>query len=457
MKKQKHWITKTNAPMILIFYVLIFAFILTYLVPAGEFNQEVINGVKQVIPGTYHNIEQTHLSLFVLFESIPVGMQVAAPYLFIVFIAGALFNILSSTKSIDNAIITVVKKIGLKRRTLLIILSVYIYGFFGITIGFENNIALIPIGVIISSALGLSNMIGVCIAAGGVCVGFALSPINPYTVGVAQQLAGLPLFSGAILRTFLVVIMLTILGFYIAKILVKLDQKEQHLIPEKLLEKSMDEYKISKKDILVLLIFFSGVSTIAICSLTIKGFYINQISAVFIIIAILVAIVFNYSPNEFARLSREGMSKVAPGALIIGIAASIKVILQDGHIVDSIVYYLGDSFTGLPIALTAVIMSIIQSIINLFIPGGSGQALATMPILLPLAEIIGMSKQVMILAFQIGDGLGNMIVPTSGGTLAMLAMGGLEYSRWVKVIIPFLLIAYAISWVFLIIATFIGY
>ncbi|MBK2123735.1 TIGR00366 family protein, partial [Fangia hongkongensis] len=187
------------------------------------------------------------------------------------------------------------------------------------------------------------------------------------------------------------------------------------------------------------------------------GWYINQIAAVFLVIAFIVAFIYRYPPNYFIQLMMEGASRVTAGALVIGLAASIKIILEEGHIIDTIVFYLSGSLDNIPVVISAVMMSVIQGVINLFIPGGSGQALATMPILLPVASLIGMSKQLMILAFQVGDGLTNLIVPTSGGTLAMIALARVSYTNWLKVIFPFMIFAYLLSWLFIIIGYVIGW
>ncbi|WP_208123271.1 YfcC family protein [Facilibium subflavum] len=454
MKVQK-WYHKINDPMALIFYILLITAMLTYIIPAGSFKRILENGQSIVIPHSFHFITATPVNIFDIFVAIPKGLILASQYLFIVFIAGGLFHLMSKSGALENAIGTAVKHIGAEKKTLLIFLATYIYGIFGIAVGFENNIALVPVAIIISSALGLSNVVGVCIAVGGIGVGFALSPINPYTVGVAQHLAHLPLFSGALFRTILVFFSLNVLALYIVKFVANKHQSSNDQAQR--LSKKIDEYHMSRRDLLIILVFFTGVIVIAVCSALVQGFYINQITAVFLIVAIIIAFICHYSPNKFIMIMMEGASKVTAGALVIGLAASIKVLLTEGHIIDSVIYYLSGSLNNIPTYLTAIIMTIVQGIINLFIPGGSGQALATMPVLLPVAQLIGMSKQLMILAFQVGDGLTNLIVPTSGGTLAMLALGGVSYGKWLKVITPFMLIAYGVSWIFLVIGYLIGW
>lgn len=161
--------------------------------------------------------------------------------------------------------------------------------------------------------------------------------------------------------------------------------------------------------------------------------------------------------NAIVKQMMEGASGVTSGALVIGVAASIQVILNQASIIDTIVNALSSLIQDMPIALAAIAASVVQGIINLFIPGGSGQAMVTMPIMIPVADLAGMSRQLMVTAFQVGDGLTNLIVPTSGGTLAMLALGRVSYEQWLKAIVPFMLVVYALCWVALFIGQMIGY
>jgi len=153
----------------------------------------------------------------------------------------------------------------------------------------------------------------------------------------------------------------------------------------------------------------------------------------------------------------EGASSVTAGALVIGLAASIQVILSDARIIDTIVHSLSAIVGDMPVALAAVVTSVIQGVINLFIPSGSAQALVTMPILIPLADLVGMSRQLMITAFQVGDGLTNLFTPTNGGILAMLALGRVSYAQWLPVILPIVVPLYIMCWIALVVANYVGY
>ncbi|MDA9558153.1 YfcC family protein [Vibrio sp.] len=452
---KKPWYKSMPDPMVLIFLILVAAYLLTFIVPAGEFERAVIDGRTTVVPGSFHLLDNPpSVHFFDIFVAIPQGLINAAPYLFIVFIAGGLFHMLQKTGALENAIGVAVHKAGVKNRNVIITVGTFIYGFFGVAVGFENNIALIPVAILISSAVGYSSLVGTTMAVGGIGLGFALSPINPYTVGVAQTLAELPLFSGAWLRTIMTIVSLAALSWYICARVSKMDYVEQEGAEG--LSKDLSEYAMDSKSKLTLLAFVGGLG-IMLYGVFAHNWYINEIAAIFLMVAIAVGIINGLGANGIVKEMIEGASGVTGGALVIGMAASIQVILKDAMIIDTIVASMSEGIQTMPVAIAAVVASVVQGIINLFIPGGSGQALATMPIMIPVADLAGMSRQLMISAFQVGDGLTNLIVPTSGGTLAMLALGRVSYEQWLKAILPFMVIAYLIAWAGLVVGHMVGY
>ena len=441
---KKSWYERMPDPMVLIFYILVATFALTYVVPAGEYERVVLeNGRSGVVPGSFKYLEDVaNVHFFDIFVAIPKGLIKAAPYLFIVFIAGGLFHILQKTGALENAIGVAVQKIGLENRNLLIVIGTFIYGFFGVAVGFENNIALVPVAILISAAVGYSSLVGTTMAVGGIGIGFALSPINPYTVGVAQGIAELETFSGGALRLALTLASLALLAWYICAKVTKMEFTE--LEGTKGLSKKIEDYKMDGQSKTTLLIFIAGLG-IMLYGVFANGWYINEIAGLFLTMAIAIGIANKMSADKIVEEMMVGASGVTAGALVIGLAASIQVILVQAQIIDTVVYSLSTAIESVPTAMSAVIASVVQGVINLFIPSGSGQALVTMPILIPVADLIGMSRQLMITAFQVGDGLTNLIVPTSGGTLAMLALGRVTYEQWLKAILPFMLYVYVIA------------
>ncbi|MCG9658069.1 AbgT family transporter [Vibrio mediterranei] len=452
---KRPWYKSMPDPMVLIFGILVATYLLTFIVPAGVFERAVVDGRTTVVPESFTYLQDApSVHFFDIFVAIPKGLISAAPYLFIVFIAGGLFHILQRSGALENAIGVAVNRVGVENRNLIITIGTFIYGFFGVAVGFENNIALVPVAVLISAAVGYSRLVGTVMAVGGIGVGFALSPINPYTVGVAQGIAELPTFSGAGLRTALVIASLALLSLFICKKVTKMDFVEQD--DSTGLKKDLSEYSMNRENKLTLAAFVAGLG-VMLYGVFANGWYINEIAGLFLLMAIVIGIINKMNANQIVKEMMVGASGVTAGALVIGVAASIQVILDQAQIIDTIVNALSSLIQDMPIAISAIVASVVQGIINLFVPSGSGQAMVTMPILIPVADLVGMSRQLMITAFQVGDGLTNLIVPTSGGTLAMLALGRVSYEQWLKAIMPFMLMVYGLSWVALFIGQLIGY
>ncbi|WP_069384911.1 YfcC family protein [Halomonas caseinilytica] len=455
LRERKPWYRTVPDPMVLIFLILVATYVLTFFIPAGEFERVVRDGRTAVVPGSFHYLgDVAAIHPFDVFVAIPKGLISASQYLFIVFIAGGLFHILQKSGALENAIGVAVRRVGVARRNLIITVGTFIYGFFGVAVGFENNIALVPIAVLIASAVGCSSLVGTAMAVGGIGVGFALSPINPYTVGVAQGIAELPTFSGAWLRTLMVITSLALLSLYICKRVTRMDFEESP--HAEALSKHLDEYRMGRRDWLTLLVFVGGLVAMLFGVFT-AGWYINEIAGIFLLLAIVIGAINGLSANGIVKQMMEGASGVTAGALVIGVAASIQVILEQAQIIDTIVNALSGLIEGIPIMFSAIMASVVQGVINLFVPSGSGQALVTMPILVPVADLVGMSRQLMITAFQVGDGLTNLIVPTSGGTLAMLALGRVSYAQWLKAIMPFMALVYLLCWGGLVVGHLAGY
>ena len=455
------WYHRFSDPMVLIFLILVATYLITFIVPAGSFERiQNADGQTMVVPNSFKLLSSTMmLHPFDIFIAIPKGLKAASQYLFIVFIAGGLFHILQQTGTLENAIGTIVRKIGIQRSNVIIVLGTLTYGFFGVAVGFENNIALIPVASLIAHAIGYSYLVGVAMAVGGIGIGFALSPINPYTVGVAQKIAELPPFSGYGLRTFLVLTALLLLAHYICT---RIAPMEKRLLAEKgtdqsqSLSKSLGDYSLSAHDWKILGIFLGGL-VVMLIGIFAYQWYIDEIAGLFILMAILIGLAQGLSGEKIVAQMMVGASGVTAGALVIGLAASIQIILEQAQIIDTFVYGLSTLIQGIPPAFSAIISSVVQGIINLFVPSGSGQAMITMPILIPLADLVQLSRQLMITAFQIGDGLTNLIVPTSGGTLAMLALGKVSYEQWLKIIMPFMIRVYLLSWAMLLVGYYLGY
>nr|WP_321501884.1 AbgT family transporter [uncultured Dethiosulfovibrio sp.] len=458
----KRWYERIPNPFALLFLIIIAVGLLTYIIPAGEFERVNVGGRMGVVAGTYHSVEQSPVGFFDLFKALPIGMVKSASIIFITLISGALFGLLNSTGALENAVGLVVRKIGINKRNRLIWLITFIFGFMGATVGFENNIALVPIAVLVALALGGDLMVGAGMAVAGIGVGFATSPINPYTVGVGDVIANLPMFSGALLRSGFCIASLAIVADHTCRYLTRIDKDPTRSLVTGIgteglaLRRPLEEYSLSGRDKVVLASFLIGMATILFGVFT-WGWYITEISAVFIVMAVAAGILAGMTSDEIVAKMVKGASDIVGGALIIGVARGIQVILDDGRIGDTIVQSLATPLADLPVTLSAILMTVVHSVINFFIPSGSGQAMATLPIMIPLSDLIGMTRQTAILAFQVGDGVMNLLVPTLGGLLAMIALARVPFDRWFRFAFPLAMKILVMSWFFLAFAVFINW
>jgi uncharacterized ion transporter superfamily protein YfcC len=449
---------------VILFSVVILATLMTYILPAGVYDRykDERTGRTLVDPQSYHTVERTPVSFFKMVESVPAGMKETAEIIFFIFICGGAFSIIQATGAIDGAIGKAV--LGLKgREKLLIPITVFIFAIGGATYGMaEEVIVFIPIGVALARAVGYDDIVGVSMMSTGAAVGFAGGMLNPFTVGIAQSIAELPLFSGLGLRLIGSVILYVIACWYIMRYAARVKADPRSSIVFDLMEADPNRHAVTED------IPFTGTHKTVMAVIAVsfvymvygvikEGFYIMELSAVFLGMGILAGLAGRLAPSRIASTFVEGAKTIAFGALVVGIARAILVVMTQGQIVDTVINSLANWVAMLPGALTAVGMFWVQVVINFFIPSGSGQAATTMPIMTPLADIVGITRQTAVLAFQYGDGFTNQIIPTSAALMGVLGMAKMPYERWFKFIWPLMVFWIAAGSVIVFIAAVIKY
>ncbi len=462
MSKSAPWYTKIPHPITMLFGIIVLATLLSHLLPAGIFDRVLVDGRMRVVPGTFRFTDSQGLSLMDMFRAFPKGFKAASDIIYVVLASGIMFGVLQQSKMVEFAVGSLVKKIGVDRKYLMVIISTFAFGLLGVAVGYENNIALIPIGAILAVAIGGDLILAAGISVAAITVGFGLSPINPYTVGTGHKIAELPMFSGALYRSMLCITGLSILAYYNVRYLKRALANPQQSLGFGLdttgfsLTQRIDAYKMTSKHWMVATVFILGM-LIMLYGIFNFSWYLKEISAVFLMIALVAGVVANMQATFFSETLLKSVAIVAPGAFMVGFATTIKVILEEGQISDTIAFYLSDLLSALPIYASAIIMSLSQCVMNFLIPSGSGQALATLPVMIPVGDLVGLTRQTTILAFQIGDGVTNLINPTLGGLIAMLSMCRVPFDRWLRFIVPFCLYLLVLSWVFLIVAIMIAW
>ncbi len=457
---KKHWYEKLPHPYILLFLIVVFVAILTYIIPAGVYDRvkDAASGRVVVDPASYHAVPATPVTLMQFLTSIPRGIVNAGIVVVITFISGAMFAVLQATGAIEQGVGFAVKKIGVSNYKKLIWVVMLIFGFLGATVGFENNIAVTPIAVFVALALGGDAMVGAGMAIAGIGIGFATSPINPYTVGTAHAIAQLPIYSGFAYRSLYCFLAIVLTGFHVTGYMDKiLKDPSKSLVPDVdttglTLTKPIEEYELSGRDKAVLAVFILGLAFTIFGVLT-WGWYLNEMAGLFLLIGVIGAAVGGIRPNKMVDIMIKGAQSVAGGALAIGVALAIQVVMKDGNITDAVIHGLVEPLKGFGVHASAVLMSLAHCVINFLIPSGSGQALATMPVMIPLSDLVGMTRQVSVMAFQIGDGVTNLCYPTLGGMLAMLALTRVPFDRWFRFVFPLVIKVVILGWIMMVIAS----
>ncbi len=448
---------------VIIFAIVVLAAVMANVIPAGEYDRIVdAAGNTVVVADSFHWVEKVGCGFFDMFVAIQEGFIDGGQIMFFIIFAYAFVYMLIKNGTFDAVIGALLRTVG-DRIALFIPVCMLVFGILGSTMGlFEETYGLIPIFVSIGVALGYDAIVGSSIVYLGVAVGFAAATINPFTIGVAQQVSGVPLFSGIEYRIFCFVIFMGVAMIYVWRYAqkVKKNPEKSILYGEKLdlIEVGSREELMSKsfttvqKISCVLFVFTIGMLMFGTLKL---GWYINEIAALFIIMMIVVGLVSGFSPDQIAIYFIESAKDMMFGALIVGLSRAIPVILENAKIIDTIVYYLVSLLTNFHGYLSALGMLFVQNIINFFIPSGGGQALVTMPILAPVAEMVGLSRQIAVLAFQFGDGFSNIFWPTS--VFMMCGIMRIPVDKWYKFVTPLFGLLFICEIVLLMGAVMIGY
>lgn len=448
----------------LLFFIIVLAALMTYVVPAGEFQktEDPETGRTVVIADSFERVNNEPVSFFGIFKAIPKGMEDAGYIIFFVLMIGGSFGILQGTGAIDAGIGEVVKKMSGNEKLIIPVIMI-IFSLAGAMLGSaEEMLPFYPIVISLALALGFDTITGTAMVLLGAGAGFAGAFLNPFTIGIAQGIAGLPLFSGIALRLVAYAVILGTTIIYVYRYANKI-QKNPKLSPTYEDDKNKHD-KFNLEDLsdfttrhkLVLTVLVVGLATLAFGVIQL-GFYITELTAMFIIIGISAGIVGGMSINEIGEEFVNGAKDLVYGALVIGLATSIMVVLKEGKIMDTIIYSMANVVKDLPPTLSGIGMFFVQSFINLIVPSGSGQAAVSMPIMAPMADVVGINRQSAVLAFQFGDGFSNVISPTSGYFMAALAIGGIKWDKWVKWMWPLFLIWTVLGASFVAISVLIGY
>ncbi|WP_059026696.1 YfcC family protein [Gabonibacter massiliensis] len=513
----------------IVFSIIIICAVLTWIIPGGEYARETVdvNGIERTVikSDSFHEVTKTPQT-WEIFSALFNGFEKQAGIIAFILIIGGAFWIMNNSRAIDVGIFSFLhftaslehysflKKIGINN--IIMTMIMLLFSSFGAIFGMsEETLAFIVIIIPLAISMGYDSITGLCLVYVAAHVGFAGAILNPFTIGIAQGLSDLPLFSGFEYRLLCWVILnIVLIAFvlrYAAKvkacpassIVYEIDTNYWRRTEIKNDEKI--EYSSTKSGwfvyffILTSLIIFSfnyPTSTLSIGEhtslttcivpiltilfaisgffgirksyhfliLTILGFtiifliigvmgygwYLPEISGLFLAMGIFSGFAAGKSADSIVKLFIEGVKDILSAALIVGLAGGIIIILQEGHIIDPILHALATLMSEVGKVAAVGIMYIIQTFINIIIPSGSAKAALTMPIMAPFSDVIGLSRQATVMAFQFGDGFTNMITPTSGVLIGALGIARIPYDKWITFFWKFLILLILMGFILLI-------
>jgi uncharacterized ion transporter superfamily protein YfcC len=405
----------------------------------------------QVVSGSFHRTPETPpVSPGAFLMAIPRGLSSAHAIVLFVLVIGGTFAVLRSTGAIDAGMGALLRHWG-NRPFWLIAGGISIFAVGSGTVGFgEEYYPFVPVLIGMTLALGYDRLTAIAIVMIGYGAGYAPAPINPFTTLIAQDIAGLEPASGFWYRVacFWVFVSIGIHHVWCYAKKVKRDPSASLVadvpVPEGLSIPTRDDAATMSDQAPMtgpqkLIMAAVGLAmVIVIYGMTEWGWGLNEMQGVFVALTLITGVIARIGPDRLATVFSVGAGSLTSVALLIGVARGIQVVLDEGGIVDTLVYGLSVPVGMLPGAVAAVGMFFVQTVINFFIPSGSGQAFVTMPIMAPLADLVGVSRQVAVLAFQFGDGFSNILIPTQYVLVGILAMAGIPYDRWVRFVWSFM-------------------
>ncbi|GAA4504863.1 YfcC family protein [Hymenobacter ginsengisoli] len=417
-------------PLVLLTLFIILAAALSYVLPAGQFARRpnAATGREVVVPGSYERVPSTPVSPLQVAVAVPKGLADAGAVVFLIFLAGGAFTVVDQTGALRHGVDWLLRHAQGREVAVIPLVSLLFATMGALENMGEEIIALVPVLLVLMRRLGYPVLTAVAASLGAAVVGAAFSPINPFQVGIAQKLAQLPLLSAAGYRLVFLAIALVI---WISG---TLRHASRHRTTPDTAAQDVAAAGASRHG-LVLLLLLAAFSTFAYGVVRLEWDF-DQMAALFLVLGIGAGLVGGLGLTGTAEGFVAGFRDIAFSAILIGFARAIFVVLEQGHIVDTLVQGLATPLAHLPVALAALGMMGVQGALHLPVPSVSGQAVLTMPLLVPLSDLIGLPRQVTVLAYQYGAGLTELLTPTNGALMAMLAACGVRFDQWLRFAAP---------------------
>jgi uncharacterized ion transporter superfamily protein YfcC len=463
-KKKKRRFAQPDAYVLLFFVALICA-IATYIVPSGVFKTLKKGDITITVPGSYHAVPSNPTSFVDFFTTIQAGMVKGAPLIFLILFTSGALAVIEKSGAIDALLKSTITRFN--NRLLLLIIPVgLLFSVLGTTgIVVNSVIAFIPLGLVIARGLKLDPVFGAALVYLGTYAGWNVPVFAPQTLGLSQRIAELPLFSGIGYRMIIYVTILIVTLLYIYWYARKIRKDPtQSIMGSDWLSNTVgvDHADLGSKTTVTLqqkfILFFAGLSLLGFIIFSQKFKWTeNEMAGLFIFIAIGCGLIARMSANEIATTFMQGCKQMVYGALIVGMARAVGIILDDAKILDTIVNALATLLAPLSPMTASIGMFIGSAALHFLISSGSGEATVLMPILVPLADLLHITRQVAVQAVISGEGIVNCINPTSGVMMGVLATSGISYGKWLKFMLPLTAVWFILGIIFIIVGVMINW
>jgi uncharacterized ion transporter superfamily protein YfcC len=373
------------------------------------------------------------------------GMISASQIIAFVLLIGGAFGILNKTGAINAGLSSILeatrKKPSVKKFVIPIIM--FLFSLAGASFGMSEEVMVfILITIPLAMAMGYDSLTGVAIPFIGAATGFAGAFSNPFTIGIAQGIAEIPIFSGWEYRIVVWLVLMTAAIIFVMLYARRIEKNPKRSLVYELDRKreltsyhNAEDLVFTLKRKLVLLIFFAAL-ILLIVGVNVWDWYINEIAGLFIAMGILAALLFRLPSDTTIGAFLDGARDMMTAAFVIGLTRGMLIVATDGKIIDTILNGISGTMGQFPTVVSVQMMFFFQGFMNFFVPSGSGQAALTMPLMSPLSDLIGITRQTAVLAYQLGDGLFTNIFPTSGVTMGVLAIGKISYDKWLRFMLP---------------------
>lgn len=431
---------------VIVAILVIFMAVMTYIVPAGVYDTVTTeSGQTMVDPETFHFVEQSAVSPMDTLFAFYTGLKNNAPMIFFVMLVGGYFEIALETTSIQRGLRILISKMADKAFLLIPLVMIFfaILGATGVLI--NAVVAFIPLGLAVAEIMKLDRISAMAFLYLGTYAGFNSSFMAASSVQIAQEMAGLPLLSGMGFRMVVTAAIVLVTIVYVMRYSLKVSKDpSKSIMPpsEYPFENNIStevEDKFTTRDVIIIALVFGGLAVYVYGCIKYAWGY-DYMAAVMMITCIAAGFVGKLNADQIAKSFINGVKKMVYAGFLIGLASAISVIITQGQIIHTIIYYVSMPLVLLPKTIAAVFMFIVNLIFNFFVSSASGQAAIVMPLMVPMSDILEIPRQVAVLAFQYGDGFSNCIIPTSGVLMAALGVARVPFEKWLKFMLPLFLI-----------------